>query len=138
MAKKVQAIARRSFKAELKKLIKKYEKVTVIFSDCDSGYRKRLIESDGSCFVSYRGNGYRKWSRYQQSCFMDYAEDIIYKRDRNGNLTSRDFVFKPNLNATIKAMIEHDDENYYDKIVPLEIRYGVGFKKKLYIIHPVR
>jgi hypothetical protein len=136
MAKKVDAIAQASFRAELRKLVKKHNKVVVIFKDYDSGLRKRLITSEGSCVVSYKGQGYRKWTRYQKSCFMDYANQTERKYDGWGNISRiLNRKAKATLNKTIREMLEHDDQ---DDISPLEIRYGRGFKKKLYIVSMVR
>jgi hypothetical protein len=136
MAKKVDAIEPSSFKTELRKLVKKHDKVVVIFRDYDAGFRKRLISSDGSCVVSYKGQGYRKWTRYQKSCFMDYAHQTERKYDRWGNISIiLNRKAKATLNKTIREMLEHDDG---DDISPLEIRYGRGFKKKLYIVDMVR
>jgi hypothetical protein len=132
---KVEAIKKRFFKSELKKLVKKHGKVMVIFSDSD-GHRKRLIKEDGSCTVSYKGDGYRRWSGFGLSCFMSYTEDEYrhnydYWDDYRHERVLAKKGKKKTLNNTIDALVSHDKG---ENVHPVEIRYGRTFKKVLFVI----
>lgn len=134
--KKVEAIGQKSFKSQVINLVKKHKKVEVIFAG-DGDLRKRLIKEDGTCDVAYRYFGRHRWSRYDESCFMSYINNQTsggyndWRTDRwiPERVTKKGK--KKTLKNTVEALIKHDKSN---EIVPLEIRYGKGMKKKLYIL----
>jgi hypothetical protein len=130
--KKVRAIkGTKAFKAALKQLVTKHGKVQIIFAEGYSAesLRRRIIMKDGSCIVSYKGRGYKKWSRYDDSCFMDY-----YHSDNSWEVTGskvKRMGKKKTLLNTIEAMCEHDK---FDGLHALQISYGPKFRQKIAVL----
>jgi hypothetical protein len=130
---KVEAIRARSFKSEVIKLTKKYGKVVIMFND-GNGHRRRLLEKNGTCTVSYKNSGYRRWSKYDTCCFMSYTEDSYdyYSPWGENNRRVSKKGKKKNLKNTVDALIKHDE----GEILPTIIYYGKTLKKKLVILSP--
>ena len=130
LVKKIEAVALKSFDKVVKRLVKRYGKVQVVFAErgYERNLRRRVIDKNGICTVSYKGNGYRKWSGFQKSCFFeDYTNPYEYSWDHGHRDLKK---VKPTLNKTIKAMLEHDED---DGIVPTVIKYGKGLKKEIVV-----
>lgn len=120
--KKIEVIFMKTFKRDLEKIVKEHGEAVIVFKD-DSGLRRRKIKDNGNCFVSYKGTHYNKWSRFCESCFMDYCSSYYH------NYHNKRFKKKSPKN-TIEAMVLHDDVD----IEPLEITFGKGNKKKSIVV----
>jgi hypothetical protein len=129
----VEAIRANKFKNEVTKLTKKYGKVVIVFND-GNGHRRRLLKDDGTCTVSYKSSGYRRWSKYDTCCFMSYTDDSYdyhYPWGENNRKVSKKGK-KKTLKNTIDALVKHDD----GEILPTIIYYGKTLKKKIVILSP--
>jgi hypothetical protein len=127
----VEAIRASKFKSEVTKLTKKYGKVVIMFND-GNGHRRRLLEEDGTCTVSYKTGGHRRWSRYDTCCFMSYTESRDSYDDSFWGRITRKKGKKKTLKNTVEALMKHDN----GEILPTIIYYGKTLKKKLVILSP--
>lgn len=155
---KTKKLSERQLTTKLVNLIKRHGKVQIIFNDddphdneygtspscgcilCDSckkeressrdiNWRRRIINKEGCCEVSYKSNGYPHWSGYSQSCFMDDYWDGMSERQYDnymyGDKSIRD---KYTVRKTLRYMFKHDR---YDDIFPVAIKYGKRFSKEI-------
>ena len=97
--------------------------------------RRRVIDKKGNCLVQYRSDGYKTFSRYEQSCFMDSYLDGNEKCSTCGSTGTNCWCSVPNwkdvkknLKTTIEYMLEHDADQ---ELVPVTIEYGKGYKRKV-------
>jgi hypothetical protein len=92
-------------------MIRRHGQVIVVFEDMYTResfgekmpkyLRKRKVDLNGRCYVSYLGHESRRWSRYSTSCFVSYSN-------------CRD------LQHTIREMVKHDR----GMVIPVEILIG--------------
>lgn len=80
---KIEGISSKNLNNTLKKILKKEKSVLVYFQE-DGDLRKRLITKEGMCTVAYKGQNYKKWSRFRTSCFFDESiqENLKSKYER--------------------------------------------------------
>jgi len=80
---KIEGISSKNLNSTLKKILKKEKSVIVYFQE-DGDLRKRLITKEGMCTVAYKGQNYRKWSRFGTSCFFEeyIQENLKSKYER--------------------------------------------------------
>lgn len=109
-----------------------------IYTEDEPDMRRRIIDAKGRCIVSYRSDGYRSWSGYDESCFMDEYEnnydgpmkedpDDYWGRQVPANL-------KYSVRQTLKYLLEHDTNPESLKMIRIE--YGKYFKKVIYLEKP--
>lgn len=140
--KKKKKLSKRQLINRIDSIVKRYGKVRLVSQDadweppcdcmcksCKNKYRddldfqdepdmrRRLITKNGNCQVSYKSSGYKRWSGYSESCFMDnYYDDI-----------PMDSEPKKSVKKTMKYLLEHDE---FD-LAPILIEYGPRFKRKV-------
>jgi len=118
------------------KILKRHPMVKIGFTEHNSfnNYdsvdvmRERIIYQSGKCIVRYNntittdvGSVKRKWSRYAESCFMDYPD---WSRSKNGK--------EVNLTGTMYYMFQHDGGQDGSGWLRIKyISYGKGFKRKV-------
>ncbi len=93
-------------------LVKEYGKVRITFQNYyhiggmfSEEKRKRILDKDGYCKVSYLRVESNTWSGYSKSCFLSERRDDTLKQ-------------------TLKAMMNHDGS----RILPIKIEYGLFYR----------
>ncbi len=132
----------RYIKRTITSLIKKHGKVRVLFRDANyeapcscmckqcikdfalddaPDFRRRVLDKKGNCRVSYKSGGYKKWSGYTESCFMDeYTCDHDYENNYHVEQSY-------NIKFTLEFMFNHDR----GEVKPIAIEYGKRFARKI-------
>lgn len=103
--------------------------------------RKRQIGEDGSCQVSYKSAGYKKWSGFNNSCFMDNYDYDRKKAHCRKCRTSYSWEcdcgyiekqenkpIETSVKKTMKYLYEHDED---EGLYPVAIEYGKGYKRSI-------
>ncbi len=94
-------------------------------------FRKRRIDNEGNCDVSYKSSSYPRWSGFSDSCFMDYQYNLNDSdcycpecKVHSGKALS--------IENTLRALIWHDFEEMYcdEKLTPVILQVG---RKKYFI-----
>lgn len=116
-----------------------------VLDDQEPDMRRRVLNSKGDSKVSYKSDGYKKWSGYSSSCFLDnyYEEYDDEIKHYKGCKKPTDFYGgysckcrdkraeeKRKPAKTVDFLLDHDRDDLKISL----IEYGPRFKRKIKLV----